>query len=206
MTNKKGTIKTKKEPFLLSGKFIYAIQAFVSVLAIWAILKLNLLPTKYLLVALGAITLLALTTAAIVKKKLFKGKSALKVLSLLLSLAMGMGTLYAFNGDSFIKGITGANKDTHVISVVVMKDSGYDKFDDVKDFTFGANTSQDNEAIEKAKELIATKYKADISIDPVEGYITLAEQLTSGNRDVILLNEAHRSFITDNDDSFNEIT
>lgn len=206
MTSKKRTTNTKKEPFFLSGKFIYAIQSFVSVLAIWAILKLNLLPTKYLLVALGSITLLALTTAAIVKKKLFKGKSALKVLSLLLSLAMGMGTLYAFNGETFIDGITGANKDTHVISVVVMKDSGYDKFDDVKDFAFGANTAQDNEAIEQAKELIATKYKADISIDPVEGYITLAEQLISGNREVILLNEAHRSFITDNDDSFNEIT
>ena len=78
MTNKKGNIKTKKEPFLLSGKFIYAVQAFVSVLAIWAILKLNLLPTKYLLVALGAITLLALTTAAIVKKKLLKEKVLLK--------------------------------------------------------------------------------------------------------------------------------
>lgn len=206
MTSKKRNTQTKKEPFFLSGKFIYAIQALVSVLAIWAILKLNLLPTKYLLIALGVIVFLALSTSAIVKNNLFKGKSALKILSLLLSLAMGMGTLYAFNGDSFISGITGANQDTHVISVVVKKDSDFNKFDDVKDFTFGANLAQDSESIEKAKELISTKFKTDISVEAVKGYSTLADQLTSGQREVILLNEAHRTFITDNDPEFNENT
>ena len=198
--------ENKKEPFIFSGRFIYIIQLVVSALAVWAILKLDLLPGRYLTIALGTIVVFGLVTMTITKKNHFNGKNFLKVISLLLSLAIGVGTFYMFNGATFIDNITGANKDTNTISVVVLKDSEFESFDDVKDLVFEANTLQDAEGVEKAKGLLFEKHKIDISVKAVDTYTTLADNLLSSKSDVILLNEAHRTFITDNNENFDELT
>lgn len=196
----------KKEKFIFSGKFIFAIQFIISVLTMLAVVKLNLLPTLYFGAVLGALVLLLLLTISLVINKNKKKKSFLKIFSLLISLVLVMVTFNVYNGDNFISGITGATKDTHLISVVVMDDSDYNKFEDVKNLDFGANTVLDHDSINKAIELIATKYKTDINIKSQGDYVQLANDLYNGNLEVILLSESHRTFITDNIEDFDANT
>lgn len=196
----------KKERFIFSGQFIFAIQTIISVLTMLAVVKLNLLPTLYFSAVLGALVFLLLLTVNLTINKKKKKQGFLKVLSLLISLVLVVVTFNVYNGESFISGITGASKDTHIISVVVMDESEYKEFDDVKDFTFGANTVLDQESMDKALELISTKYKSDINIENEGDYVKLANDLYNGNYQVILLSESHRTFITDNIEDFNERT
>lgn len=196
----------KKEKFIFSGKFIFIIQLLISLLTMLAVVKLNLLPTLYFSAVLGALLLLLLLTISLVFNKKKKRKSFLKIVSLLISLVLIFATFYVYNGDSFISGITGASKDTHIISVVVMDDSDFKKFDDVKDFEFGANTTLDQDSIDKGVELLNKKYSTDISISSQGDYVQLANDLYDGELKVILLSESHRTFITDNIEDFDANT
>ncbi|CAM2815794.1 LCP family protein [Erysipelothrix tonsillarum] len=197
----------KKEFILFRDKVIVLIFLLCSLVTLFAIYKFNAIPTKYLMVIVGAILLLFLIGALFtLLTKPGKLKNFGKIYSLVLSLLLLLGTRYLVTGNSFLGKLTGADKDTHVISVVVMKDSEYKSIDDVKDLSFGANTRLDSKNIIKGKKLIDEKFKSDINIIDYEDYTELANDLYDGTQEVILLSEAHRGFIQDEVKDFDEKT
>ena len=188
----------RKEFILFRDKVIILIFLLCSLVTLYAIYKFNAIPTKYLMIIVGVILLLFLIGALITMlTKPGKLKNFGKVYSLILSLLLLLGTRYLVTGNSFLGKLTGANKDTHVISVVVMKDSKYKSIEDVKELPIGANTRLDSKNITKGKKLIDEKYKSDINIVDYEDYTELANDLYDGTQEVILLSEAHRGFIQD---------
>lgn len=198
--------KNKKGFSLISGKIIFAIQVLVSALTLAALWTLNLVPTRYFAIIVGVLIVLLLVTASILRNVEGKTKGFLKILSLLLSLVMGIATLNLYNGNSFINSITDASKDTHVISIIVLDDSEYKEFKDVSAEVFGANTTLDSPTIDQAKLLIQTKFDTEIAVEDFNDYQSMAESLYSGDLKVMLLNEAHRPFITDFDQEFDSRT
>ncbi|WP_323611711.1 LCP family protein [Erysipelothrix enhydrae] len=197
----------RKEFILFRDKVIVLIFLLCSLVTLYAIYKFNAIPTKYLMIIVGVILLLFLIGALITMlTKPGKLKNFGKVYSLILSLLLLLGTRYLVTGNSFLGKLTGANKDTHVISVVVMKDSKYKSIEDVKELPIGANTRLDSKNITKGKKLIDEKYKSDINIVDYEDYTELANDLYDGTQEVILLSEAHRGFIQDEVKDFDEKT
>lgn len=197
----------RKEFILFRDKVIILIFLLCSLVTLYAIYKFNAIPTKYLMIIVGVILLLFLIGALITMlTKPGKLKNFGKVYSLILSLLLLLGTRYLVTGNSFLGKLTGANKDTHVISVVVMKDSKYKSIEDVKELPIGANTRLDSKNITKGKKLIDEKYKSDINIVDYEDYTELAKDLYDGTQEVILLSEAHRGFIQDEVKDFDEKT
>ncbi|AGN24810.1 LCP family protein [Erysipelothrix amsterdamensis] len=197
----------RKEFILFRDKVIILIFLLCSLVTLYAIYKFNAIPTKYLMIIVGVILLLFLIGALITMlTKPGKLKNFGKVYSLILSLLLLLGTRYLVTGNSFLGKLTGANKDTHVISVVVMKDSKYKSIEDVKELPIGANTRLDSKNITKGKKLIDEKYKSDINIVDYEDYTELANDLYDGTQEVILLSEAHRGFIQDEVKDFDEKT
>lgn len=197
----------RKEFILFRDRVIVLIFLLCSLVTLYAIYKFNAIPTKYLMIIVGVILLLFLIGALITMlTKPGKLKNFGKVYSLILSLLLLLGTRYLVTGNSFLGKLTGANKDTHVISVVVMKDSKYKSIEDVKELPIGANTRLDSKNITKGKKLIDEKYKSDINIVDYEDYTELANDLYDGTQEVILLSEAHRGFIQDEVKDFDEKT
>lgn len=197
----------RKEFILFRDRVIVLIFLLCSLVTLYAIYKFNAIPTKYLMIIVGVILLLFLIGALITMlTKPGKLKNFGKVYSLILSLLLLLGTRYLVTGNSFLGKLTGANKDTHVISVVVMKDSKYKSIEDVKELPIGANTRLDSKNITKGKKLIDEKYKSDINIVDYEDYTELANDLYDGTQEVILLSEAHRGFIQDEVKDFDDKT
>lgn len=196
-----------KEFFLFRAKFIFGLQVLISALTTFALYRLNLLPMKYFGIVVALIAVLLLLVGLMLLKSKKNGVvNAGKILSLILSLAMILGTKYVFDGNSFLKKITGADKDTHLISVIVMEDSSYKKFDDVKNLEFAANTGFDKEGITKAQELIKKEFKSDIKTVDYKTYDQLADGLYTGRNQVMLLSEAHRGLIKESHEDFDQKT
>lgn len=201
--------KNRKKPFILfRNKSIVFLQALATLITLFAVVRLNLLSTKYLLVAIAVLVLLLLVYSALVlnTREGSKPNSFAKILSMLLSLALLLGTAYVVRGDTFLRSITGASTEAHEVSIVVMSDSSYESLEDVKDFTFGANTLMDKVNIEKAVTLLSEKDSANIEIDEYKQYKSLVEDLEDGTLEVILLNEAHRDIVSEFDENFDDNT
>ncbi|HEY4538311.1 MAG TPA: LCP family protein [Erysipelothrix sp.] len=198
----------KKGFFLFRSKVIASIQVIISALAAFYVIKFNSLPSKYLIMFLGTLLLVTLLTVLLVlKTDEPSNKNVLsKILSSIISLALLVGTLYLVRGDSFIKDVTGASKDTHVVSVVVLKDKPYETLADVEnEFIFGANDRMDAKNIKKALDSLE-KDGHDIEIQSYDTYEDLSKALRSGEREVILLSEAHRALMKEYDEHFDDDT
>lgn len=201
--NKKKT-GTKDRGFF-AGRNIFFVQLVVALITVFFIYRLGVIPTKYLLAALGALALVN----ALVGLMLFKTKGKLlnfsKILSLLLSLAMALGVKYVAQGNSFIENLFG-NKDTHLISVVVPVDSEYNSISDVKTLTFGANTTMDKTNIDTAITLFEKEHKFTPTISDYTTYESLANDLLDGTVPVMLLSESQRGIVEASHENFSNDT
>lgn len=201
-------MKEKKGFFLFRSNVIAMIQIVIAALTAFFVIKLNLLTSKYLLMFLGSLVLLTLLTVLLVLKTPEpSNKNVLsKILSTLISLALLVGTLYVVRGESFLKSVTGASTDTHVVSVVVMKDKPYEKIEDVKDeFIFGVNKKMDPKNIEEAVSAL-DKEGHSIELAEYDTYEALSQALRSGEREVVMISEGHRAIMKEFDEHFDEDT
>ena len=106
----KGSLVSK----ITSWQVILGIQAIASLLLIGLVFKLNALPLLYTMVLIGLVVLLALMTFLLMKPSKIQGKGKIrniigKVISLLLSVFLMLGSLYIAQGNSVIDAISSAN-------------------------------------------------------------------------------------------------
>ena len=202
--------KNNKKPFILfRSKAIVFLQFIATAFTIFALIRLNLLATKYLIVAVAVLVLLLLLYGALLlntRERSF-GNRFVKFLSVVLSLSLILGSaVYVVRGDSFIRAITGAKTEAHEVSVVVKEDSNFETLDDVRGLPFSANMLMDKLNIEQAKEILLSESDLDVEIDEYTKYTSLVADIQDGTTYVMLLNEAHRDLILEIDENFSENT
>lgn len=204
----KGSLVSK----ITSWQVILGIQAIASLLLIGLVFKLNALPLLYTMVLIGLVVLLALITFLLMKPSKNQGKGKIrniigKVISLLLSVFLMVGSLYIAQGNSVIDAISGANTKTTRISLVVMADSDYQEVSDLKNQTIEANLDDEdnakymNEAIEALN-----KEESTIQVDNVSSYVDMANDLYSGETKAIYINEANYGMLEEEHDTFRNDT
>ena len=202
--NSKDNIVSK----IVSWKVILGIQLVASIVFVALIFKLNALPMLYTMVVIGVVVLLALFSFALMKpsKKDEKGKIRNiigKIISILLSVLLMVGSLYVAQGNSVLDSITGANEKTTRISLVVLKDSDYQSISDLKNQTIEANLDDEdnvkymNQAIEALN-----KEESTIKVDNASSYAKLAEDLYSGQTEAIYINEANYGMLEEQHETF----
>ena len=198
--------RKNKEFFLSRNSTIMMIQVIISAVSIFYIHRFGLLPVKYFLMVSGFI----LTLLVFMGLLLFKTKGKLnwfsKILSLLLSLVLVIGCGYAMKGGNLLAKVTGANKDTHVISIVVKKDSKYNSLEDLKDVKIGANIQMDKMNIDKGIELFSQKYKYTAKIDEYTNYERMNADIMDGTIPALMISESHRGFLKEFNEKFDEQT
>lgn len=202
--NSKDNIVSK----IVSWKVILGIQLVASIVLVALIFKLNALPMLYTMVVIGVVVLLALFSFALMKPSKKDGKGKIrniigKIISILLSVLLMIGSLYVAQGNSVLDSITGANEKTTRISLVVLKDSDYQSISDLKNKTIEANLDDEdnvkymNQAIEALN-----KEESTIKVDNASSYAKLAEDLYSGQTEAIYINEANYGMLEEQHETF----
>ena len=203
--------KHTKESFIskiTSWKVILGIQVVASLLLIILVFKLNALPLLYTMVLIGIVVLLALISFLLMKPSKITGKGKIrniigKVISLLLSVFLMIGSLYIAQGNSVIDAISGANTKTTRISLVVMKDSNYKEVSDLKNQTIEANLDDEDNAKYMSKAIEAlNKEESTIKVENASSYAQMADDLYNENTEAIYINEANYGMLEEEHDTF----
>lgn len=192
--------------FLSKNGFIIAIQVIATSITIFLINRLELLPLKFFIITVIIIALILLIISTSIIKSKGKLNFLFKVVSLLVSLGLVMSSGYALRGGDLLNQVTGANIDTHIISIIVKKDSKYNSLDDIRNETLGVNTYIDKSNIEKGVGI----YKEELDYEPIleeyTDYSILNGDLMDGKIEGILFSESHRGLMKELNNSFDEDT
>lgn len=197
---------------ITSWKVLFGIQVVASVLLIVLIMKLNALPMLYTIGVIIVVALFALLSFGLMKPSKEHGKGKVrniigKIVSLLLSVLLLIGSLYIAQGNSVLDAITGANTQTTRISMIVKSESDYKELSDLKNKTVEVNQS-DSENKENMEKAIAElkKEESSIQLKDISSYATMADHLYSGETDAIFINEANYSMLEEEHESFKSDT
>ncbi len=202
--NSKDNIVSK----IVSWKVILGIQLVASIVLVALIFKLNALPMLYTMVVIGVIVLLALFSFALMKPSKKDGKGKIrniigKIISILLSVLLMIGSLYVAQGNSVLDSITGANEKTTRISLVVLKDSDYQSISDLKNKTIEANLDDEDNAKYMSKAIEAlNKEESTIKVENASSYAQMADDLYNENTEAIYINEANYGMLEEEHDTF----
>lgn len=199
--------KEKNREFILSKKpVIIGIQMIASIITVFFIYRVGLLPMKYFSIVIGIIVALLILLGVFVYKTKGKMNWFAKILSLILSLFLVIGSGYAMKGGNLLSSVTGASKDTHVISIIVKKDSNYKTLADLKDLGIGANVQMDRPNVEKGTELFKQKHKYAVNVDEYASYENMNRDLLNGTIPAIMISESHRGFLKEFNENFDTQT
>lgn len=189
-----------------SWQVVIAIQVIASIALIGLMFRLNALPMKYLLILIVIVALLCVGTFFLMKPSTKKGQGNTrnivgKVVSLILSVILLIGSLYIAKGNSVLDLISSANIKTTRMVVVALKDSDYNDISDLKNKTIEINNSDNDEYMSKALEKLK-KDDSSIKTEDVKDYDKMADDLYDKKTPAILVNQANYMNLEANHENF----
>lgn len=207
---KKKTIKTKQTTKRMKfdqslSKIIIGLVVVSSLLLMYKLFRLGVLSNKYLIPAV----LILIVLSSVLSFWLIKSKGhASKILSLIVVVAILLGVNQVARIRNLIANVTGANKETHVVHVIVMDQSPYKTIDDLKGLNvdIAANTAADKKYIDLTVDEINNKDKVEFNLIDKNNYLSVVNSLYDGEVEAILLSEAHRPLMEEYKPEFEEET
>lgn len=206
-------MKDNKYFKLLTSKyFVLGIQFIVSLAVIYFIFKLNLIPLKYLILAILVLIIIIIGFFLIInsgEKKVQDGSvskrsAATKVISILLSIFLIVGCTMISRGDRFIKNVSDAIGQQYVVSVIALKDSEITK-KDLSGKVFGVSYENDSTTLTTALADMENEI-GEQSYTKFDNYFTLSDALYEGKVDCIIVGEQYRTLLQANHETFNDET
>lgn len=181
---------------------IFGILLFVSsIVFIYAFLVLDILIMKYLLILLGVIIIINGLNIFLLKRKNNKIRVFASICSVFMSVAMLFVSNYIFKTNGVLLGSSAEYK-TYDFSVAVLKDSDYEKLDDLDGLSMGY---YDNDTIDSKLYLDKLSKKIDIDYEKYDSYSDLTNSLTDYKVESIVIEDSYLSMLEENEDSnFNE--
>lgn len=193
---------------VISWPVVLTIQVIDSVALLFLLFKLGVVPTKYMIILVVVLALLALLMYFFMKPA--KGKHAVnarqsigKIISLALSIVLLIGSVYVAKGSSTLNKISGADTKTVHYAILVLKDSKIDSLSDIKNESIEYNLQYDdkkdmNQIIAKAKQ-----EQSSISYDETnDDYSKLADDLYNNTVHAILVNTAYNGMFEETHENF----
>ena len=161
---------------------ILAVDLLVTVFFSYSLIKLNMLPMLYVILAIALLVVMIIGSAFLIPKKRKKGKKIVGyILSALVIIITGIGSYYlTIAGDFISKSFKETAKDYYTMryQVLVKQDSNYNDINDLKDNKIGYYSVLPN--IEDAKKELEKK----ISFEGVP-YEDIVENFNDLNRNRI---------------------
>ncbi len=180
----------------LSIKTLFIISFIMNLVFL---LKMDILPTKYLLIFIlvsSIIILFAVLTEFILKSKIMKLIST--TLSLIFIIFYIFAYIYLNKTHTFINGLFN-NEQIETYYIAVLEDSVYEEIEDLKNLKIGSyynNEESYNQVINTINNLI------EYDEQNYETLVELYNNLTFGEIDAIFINEANKNIIEENQEIF----
>lgn len=198
---------------IISWPVILGIQVITTVVLLFFIFKLNILPTTYAVMVGMILVLLGFINYALMKpnKKEHHHKTKPreivgKVISLLLSVLMVFGSVMINKGYSTLDDITNSNtKSTHY-AIVVLKSSKINSLSELQNESIEYCLQYDKEKDMNQVIAEAKKKESSLNFDVAMTYSKLGDDLYNNTVNAILINTAYNGMFEDNHPDFqNEI-
>lgn len=165
---------------LLSRRVLLILSLLATIVFSAVLFELQLLPLKFYipLVVIVLLIIFLLYRSENSKKNSSMKVVVYKLIHMLLSIVLIIGSLYAMKGSNFLSSVTGGGEQIIEMDVVALKSSGYSSLNDLKGLPFGANTSVEPITINKAETLI----EDDIGDIDITGYTSNKEVINALNQ------------------------
>ena len=185
--------KAKKRSIFKNIGFYFALIYFaLTVLLIVQLFILGMIPMKYLIPIIIILVLLAMGLCYLqLGKRLSKLNRILgRIIIVLLSLFLSVGNWYIFKTYHTFGELTDSDKDVSVVSVVVMKDSGYETIDDIAGGVVATTNLGDNKVLNEA--IADLKKDVNVKLQDYNSMEAYGDALYNGEVTAMLLNEGMR--------------
>lgn len=198
-------IKTKKMKAKPIDVLISIVLFFASSFLIYTVLKLNVLPSKYLLPIVGVISLITILFSAfmIFNKKNHKTKLAIKIFSIILTILFAITSKYTYSLLGFFNNIENEEYNLTNYSVIVLTDSKYNTIEDLKNENMGY---YHNELINAEPSLEHINNLVEVNIFGILEVQELGEKLYSSELDAIVVEDSHKIILEEENEDFTEKT
>lgn len=189
-----------------SRKFLLLLSIITAIFFSYVIFNLKMLPMKYyipmVIVVFGIVFLLYRGEKDKTQEHQVR-VAVLKVINVLLAIVMMVGSLYAMKGSDLISSITGGGDQTLEMNVVVLKDSPYQKLNDLKGKTFVANTAVDAININKTQAFIEDEI-GNIHLEKVSTNIQAVTVLENKQSDAMIIKAVDLQSLNEVEENFDE--
>lgn len=177
-------------------KYLFVSIFLVSFIVLFLIYFIDILPKNYFAILVG----LFMTINIIFSCLLFSRSNVVsgfgKFFSAVYMLLMIVAAIYELNTIDFLKKIGDSEYLTINYNVIVLKDSKFNKIEDIKDAKIGILNSYSEEALSKLNK------KASVSYYKTDNYTLLVDKLYQKDLKVILLEESAMNIIKDENEEF----
>jgi len=184
------------------GKILAIIQALLSLVLLGSLLFLDILPVTYLVII--AVVLLVLWLFVFLSQFTRKMHIPGKVISVIICLALALGSYYLIITNNLLGSITGLGYKIDKVVVVVMEDDPAQSIQDAADYTFGMHSSLSKDSVDTAISEINESLGKEISIVNYDGFGSMVDALYSGQVGALIYNTAWESTMEDMHEGFAE--
>lgn len=200
--------------FMTSRALILTLQVIASGVFLYFVYLTQLLPVKYFALLMAVLVVLIAIFWGIIqsgKKKEQENKHSKriiisKVLSLLVSIVLIIGSTFAARGNTFLNNVQTTTQ-KYAINVIVLKDGKYGSatLKDLKGKRFGRSYEKEkstlNKALSQMEDTIDTQKYTNF-----DTYSQLSDALYTGKVDVIVVGEQYKSMLEVNHEGFDDET
>ena len=170
------------------------IMTIISIYFIYELIKINVLPKKYLIVIISIILVLDIVILLLSLK--YRNKIIITVLCILLSIVYSIGSYYFNKTSSTIDNISNNTETKVYISIITLKDSELSELSDINNKNIGEATSID---VAGTNYLVNDLKENNININETkyESLELLCSGLYNHEVDAIILNNVYIEFASE---------
>ncbi len=183
------------------GMTLAVIEVFASLIFGIAIVQLNMLPVSYVVALLVMLVLLG---GLLFLGQLYSKKNAIagKIFTVLLTIILLIGSFYIFKVSGTLSSITGGDTKVDHMVVAVMDEDPAETIEDIAEYTFGVQYNMDGDDVLATIEAIEEELGTTLNIVEYSEMQDIAVALQTGEVQAIIYNEAHSSFVEDENPDF----
>ena len=187
------------------GLVLTVIQLLASIVFMVEMKLLNMLPMKYYAL-LGAVLFLLFAIVLVTQYYSKKKGIAGKVISVILTIVMLVGSYYISRTSSALDKVTGGDYKLDKVVVAVMADDKAEEIKDAKKYTFGVQYKMNGSQIEETMEAINKEVGTDVKTVEYDSLAEQAQALHDGKVDAIVYNEGYTGILEEAFENYSQNT
>ena len=184
-----------KDIFKLIRYGLAIIQSIVTLLFLYFLAELDMVPQKMFFGAVGILILLCVLNVVLQFKKI--PGIVMMVIGIIISIVLGVLCTYIYKTTDVVDKISGANEQVDNVAVYVLADDAAEDISDAADYNYGILSEKGREATDKTIKEINKTIGKEISATEYDDFFTLTDALYSGEVKAIILNEAYVDVIVE---------